>query len=257
MAVSYDEKTAPFSLGKGDRACLLIHGFTGSPWDLRPLGEALAKEGYAVRAIRLSGHGQSPEAMLAVSHRDWKRECETALKELAEQHSIIFLIGLSMGALLSILLTAQFPERVRGLVLLAPAVRIRGPAVRLLRATRSRQWIPAIIPWIRKTGTDIADPRELADSPILPRFPSRRLYDLWALQDLALASASSVKAPALILIAKHDRVVDNRAARQIGAALTSSPSVEIVELTNGRHIIPRDYSRAEGEQKITSFLSKL
>ena len=36
------EKTAPFELGSGDDACLLLHGFTGSPWDLRPLGERLA-----------------------------------------------------------------------------------------------------------------------------------------------------------------------------------------------------------------------
>ena len=39
------QKTAPFTLGKGEDACLLVHGFTGSPWDLRPLGEALAARG--------------------------------------------------------------------------------------------------------------------------------------------------------------------------------------------------------------------
>src|SRR5688572_17767016 len=56
------EKTAPFELGSGDDACLLLHGFTGSPWDMRPLGERLSERGYAVRAIRLPGHGSTPLA---------------------------------------------------------------------------------------------------------------------------------------------------------------------------------------------------
>jgi len=38
-------KTAPFEMPGTRPACLLIHGFTGTPWDVRPLGEALARAG--------------------------------------------------------------------------------------------------------------------------------------------------------------------------------------------------------------------
>src|ERR1700751_2694882 len=57
-------KTAPFEL-PGDRgACLPIHGFTGPPRGLRPLGDALPRGGIAVEAPRLPGHGTTPAAML-------------------------------------------------------------------------------------------------------------------------------------------------------------------------------------------------
>src|SRR5271154_6266158 len=52
--------TAPFELGIGPGACLLVHGFTGTPWDVRPLGEALAAGGFRVRGIPLPGHGATP-----------------------------------------------------------------------------------------------------------------------------------------------------------------------------------------------------
>ena len=49
--------TAPFELGIGPGACLLVHGFTGTPWDVRPLGEALARGGFRVYAEHLFESG--------------------------------------------------------------------------------------------------------------------------------------------------------------------------------------------------------
>src|SRR5215831_10767847 len=96
-------KTSAFDLGEGERACLLLHGFTGSPWDVRPLGERLAARGMFVRAIRLPGHGSTPAAMAAVSHRDWEQATEDALRSLSSYRNV-FVAGLSVGALLAVLL---------------------------------------------------------------------------------------------------------------------------------------------------------
>ena len=118
-----EAKTASFTLGppQGEAiaAVLLIHGFTGSPWEVRPLGEALAARGFHVQAIRLPGHGVDPEAMAWVTWRDWEHAAEEALKQLRGfQH--VFVAGLSMGALLGMLLAARHPNRVSGLAMMAP-----------------------------------------------------------------------------------------------------------------------------------------
>ena len=50
-------KTAePFYFPGNSTGCLLIHGFTGTPKEMRPLGDFLADKGYSVLGIRLSGH---------------------------------------------------------------------------------------------------------------------------------------------------------------------------------------------------------
>ena len=50
---------------------LLIHGFTGTPSEVRLLGEFLKDKGYTVRGILLKGHGTTIEDMRKCGYRDW------------------------------------------------------------------------------------------------------------------------------------------------------------------------------------------
>jgi carboxylesterase len=233
------EKTAPFELGEGRDACLLIHGFTGSPWDLRPLGEALAARGFRVRCPRLPGHGTTPRALGHVGARDWEAAVEEALHALREARQV-FVAGLSVGALLGVLAAARSPERVHGLALVAPALRFRGPRMALIKRLRRYPLLELALPWIEKTGTDIEDPAVLAQAPILRAFPSARLHDVWALQEAALSVLPRVKCPTLVAIARQDHVVDPEGGRLLVQRLSSAPSVRFIDIRDGFHIIPRD-----------------
>ena len=233
-------KTAPFELGDGPDACLLIHGFTGSPWELRPLGEALAKAGFRAKAIRLPGHALSPEAMLGVSEVDWREAVERAFTTLGGRRR--FVVGLSMGALLAIDLAARHTE-VAGLALLAPAVALRGPKARLAKVLRRLPVMELLDPWVEKDGVDVLDPDAKREAPFLPRFPSSRVRDLWALQDLARAQASKVRAPALVAVGEHDAVIDNAAAKGLVRTLHGGARTEFLELKGSAHQLARDVGR--------------
>jgi carboxylesterase len=250
------EKTAPFELGRGEDACLLLHGFTGSPWDVRPLGEALAARGLYVRAIQLPGHGTTPEALLRVSHRDWLRAVAQALFSLRD-HRRTFVAGLSMGALLALRLAADYPERVHGLALVAPALRFKGPKMWLLKRLRHAGLLERVKPWVQKTGTDVSDPAVLAEAPILPAFPSARLQDLWTLQDAALEALPRVRCPALVAVAEQDHVVDPEGGRLLARGLTASPQVRFISLKDGFHIIPRDKGGPLLASEVGSFFERL
>src|SRR5262249_50914792 len=56
--------------------CLLVHGFTATPAEMRPLGEALAARGFPVRGVRLAGHGTSVEDLARTGWRDWYASVE-------------------------------------------------------------------------------------------------------------------------------------------------------------------------------------
>jgi carboxylesterase len=250
------EKTAPFELGQGDDACLLFHGFTGSPWDMRPLGEDLARRGYYVRALRLPGHGSTLEAMAQIRLRDWEQAGEDALASLGNFRQV-FVAGLSMGALLSLLLASRHPERVHGLALLAPAVRFKGPTLRLLRSFRKLPLLETFKPVITKQSTDIEDPDVRAQAPVLPAFPSVWLHELWKVQDAARAAVPLVKSPTLIAVAKHDHVVDASGATELARALTGAPMVRFIEIQQGFHILPRDRGREVVAEEVGGFFDRL
>ena len=50
----------PFYLPGGSTGCLLLHGFSATPEEMRPLGEFLASKGYSVIGVRLAGHATHP-----------------------------------------------------------------------------------------------------------------------------------------------------------------------------------------------------
>ncbi len=62
-------------------ACLLIHGYCGSPFEMEPLAGPLRDAGFAVSNIRLPGHGTTVDDFLTTNFADWRAAadawCET------------------------------------------------------------------------------------------------------------------------------------------------------------------------------------
>jgi carboxylesterase len=59
-----------FLTGAGVSA-LLVHGLTGTPYEMRYLGERLAARGVRVRGVKLAGHAGLPEELGPVSYDNW------------------------------------------------------------------------------------------------------------------------------------------------------------------------------------------
>src|SRR5258707_10794626 len=87
----------PFALGDGPDACLLLHGLTGSPAEVRPVAEALAAAGIRAIGPLLPGHGTVPEDLYTVTRQDLLRAAESALLSLGGARRI-YLCGLSAAA---------------------------------------------------------------------------------------------------------------------------------------------------------------
>ena len=250
-----EEKTAPFELGQGEDACLLLHGFTGSPWDMRPLGEALATRGLYTRAIRLPGHGTTPEALTRVERRDWEQAVARALGELGSYRRV-FVAGLSMGALLALRLAADFPERIHGLALIAPAARLRGVGMEVLKRLRNTGLLERVKPWVEKARPDISDPVALAEAPVLRAFPSARLRCLWELQDATMGVLPRVRCPALVAVAEQDHVVDPGCGQVLVRRLTAAREVRLVSFREGFHVMTRDRSAPLLAAEVGSFFER-
>ncbi|KGX86511.1 alpha/beta hydrolase [Pontibacillus marinus] len=100
----------PFTFEAGNRAVLLLHGFTGHSADVRMLGRYLEKKGYTSHAPILSGHGQPAEEILKYTPADWWKDVRNALQHLKDKgYEEIAVAGLSLGGVLGLKLAYSEP----------------------------------------------------------------------------------------------------------------------------------------------------
>lgn len=120
-----------------DCAALLLHGFPGTPAEMRPLGKVLNDAGWTVHGLMLPGLGADIANLEKRSFQDWSDAATQAMAELKRQHSVVILVGYSMGGALA--LHTAIEQRPAGLVLFAPFwsfgeswIRLLWPVVKLL-----------------------------------------------------------------------------------------------------------------------------
>ena len=116
--------------GRPDVGVLLVHGFTGSPFEMRPVGEALASSGIGSIGVLLRGHGTHPDDMVGYRYTDWIADVESALDRLLERHERAVIVGLSMGGTLTLNVAARRANdpRVVGLVTIGATLYLTGLA---------------------------------------------------------------------------------------------------------------------------------
>lgn len=216
----------------GPVGVLLCHGFTGTPQSLRPWGEHLAAEGFAVSCPLLPGHGTRWQDMNGTRWPQWYAEVDRALRELRAQVDEVFVAGLSMGGTLALRLAEQHGPDVAGLVLVNPSLATERWDVKLLpvlsRVLGSR---PGVANDIKQAGR-----REVAYDR-LPLKAALSLQQLWA---LTRAELGKVDQPLLSFRSIEDHVVEPLSGRLLLEGV-SSTDVEERLLSESYHVATLDH----------------
>ncbi len=114
-----------------DRACLLLHGFSGGSFEVDPFASFLEEFGWKCFVPTLPGHEEN-QSDGSIQHTDWIEAAETLAEELVEQYDEFDLVGFSMGGLIAAYLANRFP--VRRLILINTAIYYLSPG-RLIKDT--------------------------------------------------------------------------------------------------------------------------
>lgn len=200
-------------------AALLVHGFPGTPAEMRPLAEILHAAGWTVQGLLLPGFGAEIAFLGEQTVDAWNTAIYRSLEDLRRSHRPVLLAGHSMGGALSIQVAAGAPAD--GLVLLAPFWKLQGvipalwPFIRLM----VRQFKP-----FRLFKPDFGDPKVRAgihefvgeidlDDPTVQQaildftIPTALIDQLFKAGKSAYAFAPAISAPVLLLQGRNDPLV--------------------------------------------------
>ena len=238
----------PFFYLGNTTACLLVHGFTASPREMRGLGAFLHREhGYTVLGVRLAGHATTPEDMAHMRWQDWVASAEDGWHMLQSAgFQDVVVVGLSMGGVVALLLASYLP--VKGVVSMAAPYDIAIPwRERVLALFR---------PFIPKGEGRVFDPKGFEGRVAYPVNPARSVLELEAMLGVLRQALPRVQAPALVLHSRDDLYVPPHNAEQIFAALRS-PQKQLVWVEGSSHVVTLDAARETVFRTVGDFVHSL
>ena len=238
----------PFFFPGNKTGCLLVHGFTGTPKEMRWMGEYLGNLGYTVLGVRLAGHATKPEDMLRMQWQDWIASIEDGYYLLKDNVDQVFIIGLSMGGILSLTFSSQHP--VSGVVSMSTPYALpddpRLPYIRILSL---------LIPKMKKGPADWHNPEAAKDHIDYPYNPTKAIIQLRDLLIAMRAALPKVCVPALVIHSRQDTGVPSHNAEQILAALGSHEK-QLIWVEGSGHVIPREPDRFVVFKAVDDFIKR-
>lgn len=246
---------APFDLPGGPDAVLLLHGLTGSPFEVRHVAERLQRDGLRCLGPVMPGHGGEPRALAALGWREWVEGAGRELARLAGARRV-FLVGCSMGALVACALARAAPARVAGLALLAPALHLAGAARFAGTVARGLPFGRRLPPVPKVGGSDVRDPEARRDNPSMPAVPLSAVGELALLAREVDALLPGLRAPALVVAARHDHTVALSGARRLAERVGSGPA-RLIVLERSFHLVGIDVERDRCADEVATFFASI
>jgi carboxylesterase len=222
-----------FEAAGGRVGVLLIHGFTGSVAETRPMGVYLAERGLSVGCPLLPGHGTEPNDLTQISWHEWVDEVESALHRLQTRCDTVFVGGLSLGSLLTLWLGAKHPD-VAGLMPMAPAISMKNP---LMPATLLLRYLFKYNPLGPMGEDDLSDPQGSERVWCYDETPLWGASQVYLLQRNVRRMLPKVGQPILIVQGRRDKHLDPRAAQVVYDSVASTDRTVIWLEHSGHNLL--------------------
>lgn len=233
----------PFKYGNGRVGCVLVHGFTGTPWALRDLGQFLAEQGVSVSAPLLPGHGTKPKDLIGVPWSVWVESCRREAGAMLERCDEIFLLGHSMGGSICLLLASRMC--VHGVISLSAPV---------LLTDRRMRFLPFVRPFVRYWKKKHHPSRRIIPEEMeYDRYPLAAVSELVKLLKCVKKSLAEIDVPVLIMHAKNDYRVPESNADFIFEGIRSQEKRKIL-LDNPCHSIMHGEDQKRVREEVLNFI---
>lgn len=264
-----------FLNGSGKNLAILVHGLTGTPREMIYIAKGLSENGYAVRAALLDGHNKPLSVLKRKKWQDVYGVLREDFLKCSAGYDNVFVAGLSFGALMSIMLAHEFPDKIKAMTCFSPTLFFDGwsaPKIRALlplgyytplkyysyfkeespygiKNERLRARIDA---YYRKAKLHDISEAHIYGYPVIP---ISCMYQNHLLSKRVMSILGEINTPIQILQAKDDDVTSPKNAAYIYEHVGSKDK-EIKFFEDSYHIITADQERDKVVDATVSFFDK-
>lgn len=266
--------------GTNGSTIILIHGLTGTPKEMMFLATFFNRKGYSVICPRLANHGEPIEVLQRTEWKDFYESVRRAMLDkdmMCNRRGSVFVAGLSMGALLALLLAMEFKEIISGASCLSPTLFYDGwnmpwskyllPIVYFIPALSHFFYFKEETPYgikneaIRERVHRYYSKAQLNDIVNIdqygyPYFPVALLYQLHLLVQHITKKLPCIHFPVQLIQAKDDDMTSIKNSEFIYDRIHSETK-ELVLLYNSYHVITADDERNIVADKMEQFFSRI
>jgi carboxylesterase len=248
--------TGEFFFAGSGLSVLLIHGLTGTPFEMRFLGERIADAGMRVAGIRLAGHAASPEDLRVTDHDHWYESVVSGFEQMRTFGDPIAVVGLSAGAVLAARLTEDQGAAVAGLAMLAPAFFLPLWTRAVLKTAAACGTLADRV-YLESGSSDIHDTAVRETHPRTRLMPLRAPISLLELSALVRGRLNRICQPTLIIHSRRDHVCPWRANLSYLRSRLGRAQLRSVVLNESFHVITVDSEKERVADEVIDFLAPL
>ncbi len=249
-----------YTLGDGSTALLLVHGINFSPYVYKNLAPPLAERGYTCRVMRLPGFAMPVRQYSQHRYPEWVEAVAVEVAALKAKHPHVIIVAHSLGGAVTIRALLERHLDVDGVVLMAPAIEVSNARSPLGLSTRfwhefARRTL-FFTQIVQSPFTyDINDPQARQEIPQQPFMPRSIADETFKLIDANRGRASELDYPLLMILARHDKIIDTAAAQSFFDAWGCSDK-QLVFQAKSAHMIPLDFGWQELPGRIADFVER-
>lgn len=226
------KKARPFSIKKNNKTlAILVHGFTGTPYDLWKLADFLSLHDLDIEVPLLPGHGGSMKMLAASNEQDWYNALLNLTKNQVDKYERIFLVGYSFGANLSLKVSLEVPK-VSGIICLGVPIIMRNerqirlllPLAKIFKKTYKKYWLSA---------EEEASLEEFGRHNYIPIPNLVSFYHF--IDEYTKKEVAQVKHPVLVIHSRDDVVSNPLSSEYLFKHLTSTQDKHLFILNHNDH----------------------
>lgn len=240
----------PFYIPGGKTGCLLLHGFTGTPKEMRFLGESLAADGYTVLSPRLFAHATRPTDITRARWWDWLASVEDGLNLLKGSTQRQVVMGLSMGGILSLITAARYN--------VAGAVSFSTPC-----DLPAAPWQKALLPLlglldlhVGKGKPDWRDTQVMKGHIDYPYYSTLAVMELNKLIQVMRAELSSIHIPLLFVQSRGEYSISPNSMDYLYDHVSSTEKSKLW-VENSGHVVIEEPEKEKIFTAVKSFLKRI